>query len=451
MKRSKPRGKEYLEPHRGKWRVVVDVPRALHSKLGTKLKRSLGTDSLALANKLKWQVVAEFKKTIEDARGGTKEDALTREAIEIAALRQRVQSDEELEALEDAVATRAEQLAGDPVETQAGLNGPEYIYDPARERTAAEYVALARGEAIPIDLHHERFLSQSHTKARTKGDDLRAVQFLMDWCQRERVRPILQAITPKTAARFIDDLPELTGGLSPVTLKKYRNRLSVYWQWLLAREHVLSNVWASTKIRAPETPHNELEREFSDEEMLRLLNGPAPQRMHDLMRIGALTGARLDAIVDLKVRDVADGLFIFKPQKKEKAPRGVPTHPDLIEIVVRRVEGKKPDDDLFPEWPAPKKEGSIRERSFKASNVFTEYRRAVGVDDVVPGKRRSRVNFHSFRRWFITKAERADQAPSIIAVVVGHKRAGETLGTYSGGPLMAQARRCVEAVRLPLA
>jgi hypothetical protein len=37
----------------------------------------------------------------------------------------------------------------------------------------------------------------------------------------------------------------------------------------------------------------------------------------------------------------------------------------------------------------------------------------------------------------------------IIAVVVGHKRTGMTLGRYSGGPLLEQARRCVEAVKLP--
>jgi hypothetical protein len=33
--------------------------------------------------------------------------------------------------------------------------------------------------------------------------------------------------------------------------------------------------------------------------------------------------------------------------------------------------------------------------------------------------------------------------------VVRHKRTGMTLGRYSGGPLLEQARRCVEAVRLP--
>jgi hypothetical protein len=73
----------------------------------------------------------------------------------------------------------------------------------------------------------------------------------------------------------------------------------------------------------------------------------------------------------------------------------------------------------------------------------------VGVEEVVPGRRRSLVNFHSFRRYFITKAEQADQMEHIIAVVVGHKRTGMTLGRYSGGPLLEQAGRCVEAVRLP--
>ena len=106
-------------------------------------------------------------------------------------------------------------------------------------------------------------------------------------------------------------------------------------------------------------------------------------------------------------------------------------------------------DDLFPEYPIPKRSTSQRERSFRASNPFTEYRRSVGVEEVVPGRRRSLVNFHSFRRYFITKAEQADQMEHIIAVVVGHMRTGMTLGRYSGGPLLEQARRCVEAVRLP--
>lgn len=166
------------------------------------------------------------------------------------------------------------------------------------------------------------------------------------------------------------------------------------------------------------------------------------------MRIAALTGARLDVIVDLKVQDCADGLFTFKPQKKEVKSRAVPIHPALADIIKRRTAGRAPEDDVFPEWPVPAA-NSERERSFRAANQFVTYRRSVGVEELVEGKRRSLVNFHSFRRWFITKAEQADQPESIIAAVVGHKRKGMTLGRYSAGPLLAQARRCVEAVQLP--
>jgi len=67
----------------------------------------------------------------------------------------------------------------------------------------------------------------------------------------------------------------------------------------------------------------------------------------------------------------------------------------------------------------------------------------------IEGKRRSLTNFHSLRRWFITKAEQAGQPETIIAAVVGHKRDGMTLGVYSAGPSGDQFRKCVEAVMLP--
>ena len=58
----------------------------------------------------------------------------------------------------------------------------------------------------------------------------------------------------------------------------------------------------------------------------------------------------------------------------------------------------------------------------------------MGVVEVVKGRGRSLVNFPiSFRRYFITKAEQADQMEHIIAVVVGHKRTGYDLGAVFSG------------------
>ncbi len=441
----------FLEQKNGKWRVTVSVPRALQTKLGTKLKRPLNTDSLAIANRLKWQAVSELKTMIQGAEQGG--DTLTREAVELAAYRLRAASEDEVEELDAAIMDRGDEIRGDPIDTEHGERGegPVYVYDPERSKRAGEYVRLAKGEATPLLLHHGEFIGQSQNKARTKADDERAVKYLAAWCERNRVSTTLQAISRRVATRFMDGFAEVAPGLSPVTLNKYLVRLSVYWQWLERREHVEVNVWAGLHLKKPSVAEGETERAFTDKEVAKLLSGPASPAMHHLMHIAALKGARLDAIVDLKVKGCADGLFTFKRQKKEASARSVPIHPDLTAIVESRTVGRAPDDDLFPEWPGPQKAGSLRERSFKASNAFTKYRREVDVDEVVPGKRRALVNFHSFRRWFITKAERADQPESIIAVVVGHKRQGMTLGRYSAGPLMEQARRCVEAVRLPQA
>ena len=79
----------YLEKNHGKWRVTMAVPRDLQGKLGTRLKHSLGTDSLAVANQLKWKVVGELKAEIDKARrgaGGTssQSDRLTQEALVLA-------------------------------------------------------------------------------------------------------------------------------------------------------------------------------------------------------------------------------------------------------------------------------------------------------------------------------------------------------------------------------
>jgi hypothetical protein len=58
--------------------------------------------------------------------------------------------------------------------------------------------------------------------------------------------------------------------------------------------------------------------------------------------------------------------------------------------------------------------------------------------------RRSRVNFHSLRRWFITTAINAGQPTHIVSLVVGHKegRKGMTLGRYWQGADDPLLRAC---------
>jgi integrase len=240
-------------------------------------------------------------------------------------------------------------------------------------------------------------------------------------------------MTRKAAIRFVDDLPSIKAA-SPRYLTLQVGKLSLYWRWLIHREHAEVDPWAGLKLAKPKTPHNELERPFTDMEVHRLLAGGAPRGLLDLMMVGALTGARLDAILSLRAEDCRDGVFTFKPQKSESKPRRVPIHSSLVGMVEGRTQT---GGLLFPH---------LRD----ASNAFGDYRRRVGVDEVVEGNRRSRVNYHSFRRWWITKAEQAGVPENLIGAVVGHRRPGLSLGLYSSGPSLEQLRTAIEAVKLPL-
>jgi hypothetical protein len=333
--------KRYLEVHGGKWRVTVPVPRDLQGKLGsTRLKRPLKTDSLTVANALKWPIVSEFRAKIEGARQGTAADPLRREAVEVAELRSRAVTDAEREMIEDAAVERAEQLQGDPLFVDPLTR--EEAFDPRREAQAVAYAAIALGRATPIDLHHAEFVAQSVTKMRTKADDQRALKFLLEWCERKQVSSTLQAITRRVAARFMGEMREVAGDQQPITLNKYLGRLSRYWQWLGQREYVEFDPWARLKVPAAPRNYEEVERAFIDHEMRALLNGPASPRMHDLMRIAALTGARLDTIVSLRIGDCADGLFMFKPQKREEKPRSVPIHSALADVITVTLRWRPP-------------------------------------------------------------------------------------------------------------
>ncbi len=443
----------WLERHGQKWRVTVAVPRDLHKILGTRLKYNLKTDSLAVANQLKLKIVADLKAKIQQERESRlgKPRSIISEAMEIFRQVERDRNGEICPDLDHHIRMRAEEILGLEVGFEAVGNEGDMIpiYDSKRQALSNDFVAVAHGRVTPIMSFHNSYLEKSLVRARTKADDIRAMQYLSQWCEKERVPQTLQAVDRKTAARFMDQLGALRVGLAARTQNKYLGRLSRYWAFMLRRDHVAMNPWQGLMVEVPITKHDEEERAFKDAEVRALLMGGAEPRLMDLMLIGALTGARLDAIVDLRVKDVVNGAFTFKPQKKERTPRDVPIHAALASIVTRRTAGRSGEDPFFPEWPAPTKEGSLRERSFKASNRFTSYRRACGVDEVVAGKRRALVNFHSFRRWFITKAERTRNDGDLVAAIVGHKRPGMTFGRYSEGPDWEAARRCVDSVELP--
>lgn len=477
-----PKGdRMYLEMHSGKWRVTLSVPSGLQMAMGaTKLKRSLGTDSLSLANELKWGVIKELKDTIRSFRtngtGPSRGDraVLMREAADIAdALSKRKPEDradtedredredhlDYIDPSRDVVDARVMEILGSPVrydvvEAGHGVHPDDVgtripVYDPSRVRLADEFLDVALHGSVPIDNADADYRKvRLKVSPRTADDHDRALRLLTEFCLETGRGGAVSAVDEDTVTDFVAHL-ENTRGMAARTIKKYVSRLSQYFAYLKSIRQIRSNPWKDAEVYMPTKKSSELERPFTEAEMVTLLTGGAKQKLQDLMMIGALTGARLDAIVDLKVGDVIEGkAFRFKPQKREPGERFVPIHPALDEIVRRRTEGKKASDDFFPEYPADPSNPLI-ERSFRASKHFTTYRRSVGVEDKVPGHRRSRVNYHSFRRWFITKGERSSPPVGMIEALVGHTRKGITLSVYSEGPEMQAARKTIRKINLP--
>jgi hypothetical protein len=126
-------------------------------------------------------------------------------------------------------------------------------------------------------------------------------------------------------------------------------------------------------------------------------------------------------------------------------------------MVARRTAGKAPEDFLFHELPGQK--DGARGRGAPITQAFTRERRRLGVDERPDGARQSRVDLHSFRRWFIRKALTALENGATgftawtLADVVGHDNEGGplpmTTGRYPGTAPIGALRACVEAVKLP--
>ncbi|MBB3944091.1 integrase [Rhizobium skierniewicense] len=433
----------------------------------TRLKRSLETHSQAEAERRKHAIVAEFLVMIEAARAGRLPKALvtgiaaapsmsskelTSLALDLRANLQSQEGDSEAVELEtEGIYQVADKIRGQEVGVDEETDNP--IFDRQSAEKAGQFLRVALGKETPVREPLDLFHAQVKWSPRTKSDSSRAITALEDWCEESRVPFVIEAITRRRAGQFIGDLAASTERpLTNRTINKYLSCLSQFWVWLEKRGYIEldSSPWSRQSLPKVQPSEDEKERPFTDDEVIRLFKAePNQPYLKDVMLIGALTGARIDAIVSLRRKDIGDeGTIRFKRQKRERYSRQVPIHSALKSTIDRLVKGKQMDDALFPECP-PIPPDTVQERSMPAVKAFTYFRRSQGVVDAVEGKRRERVNFHSFRRWFITKAIQAGQQELVVQIVVGQKPQSVAASVYLGGLTMEQMAQCVEAVKLP--
>ena len=114
-------------------------------------------------------------------------------------------------------------------------------------------------------------------------------------------------------------------------------------------------------------------------------------------------------------------------------------HENSICAVRGGAEIRNPIASMLLHNAAVKFDGHVRllsrdgARSMSFSKRFGTYRRACAVDHKVEGHRRSKVNFHSWRRWAITKVDQAGMRREDVERTFGHKVGGMSFGLYSAG------------------
>ena len=452
----------YIEQRRAGFEAVVDVPPNLRGAVGRKrLRKGLGTRDVHVARSRLPRALLELHARIDAARRRTPEsDPVTAEALEM----RRSLIDVRAGRLDGwAVAPQWHEINGEDIEITPREIAEDLLRDTIADRAeaieraegrerAAAFGDIALGRATPLALHIEDWLAEPGQKGayrgRTLADYRRIVTGFGAWLGERGHAVVVERVTRLIAGRYLGALHG--SGLGPARIRTVVAALSGYWQWMERRGVVgegSNNPWSrQAPAKGKAVTHQEPERSFTDNEVAALLAGTADVTMSDLMRLAALSGLRIEEACRLKVGMCAEEVFTAPGTKTEAAKRAVPIHSDLAGIVARRCNAKPAGAYLFPELGDPNRYG---DRSPAISKRFNRYRATIGVHEKEEGRRRSRVNFHSFRRYFITKALQAGQPARVVQQVVGHKLQGVTEGVYFGGDTIEAKRACVEAVKLP--
>ncbi|MCL2716927.1 MAG: site-specific integrase [Alphaproteobacteria bacterium] len=416
----------YLQKKGNTWRVVVEIPKPLRVAAGGKPRfmRSLGTESLTEANRLKHAHVAEFRRRIallERGRADPLAQAIEaaisfREALAAPGVGHMEHGDHESTA-------EAEMLATVRGEAEALLEakGPE---------VARLFHSLATGQAALIRDHYETWLTTREDTEQTKSQHKGTIERYLRWAGEYTS---IQATDRRKAGEYVQALRD--AGLAPKTIGRHLSSLSGLWRHLISRALTSTEVnpWLghgvtgskSKKVRAPKR------KGLPNEKLLLLLHGrySTPHYatvLADLLRLALLHGSRIDELCSLKRADITkrkDGYwYSITDGKTEASVREVPVHTLAVPIIERRLKGT--DEYLFPKLVPG---GRDQKRSWNVSKAYGRFRKQVGVS----GKYE---DFHALRKTFASLAEGLEIPESTVKLIIGHERGDSiTYGVYSDG------------------
>ncbi len=257
---------------------------------------------------------------------------------------------------------------------------------------------------------------------------------------------VIADVTKRFAGRYVSDgFPDQ----SPKTINRHISSLSMWWRWMEKKGFVEVNPWAGQSLatKRKKGAAQVTRRQYTTEEITKLLMGLEARPLGYLFRLGLFSGARLDELCSLQVSDVVereDGLWLsIKEGKTENSIRTIPVHSSIKPLVDRLVIEAKATTGNTEGWLFTKLTpgGPDSKRSWNVSKKFTRERRKLEVDDPA-------TVFHSTRKNLIEALEAAEVPLHTAKLLVGHERDDMTYGRYSRGE-MVNLRAAIEKVRYP--
>ncbi len=248
---------------------------------------------------------------------------------------------------------------------------------------------------------------------------------------------------PKTRGKALAEVVGLDGveTLHPTTINKYLQTYSDMFEWASRNGFVEKNVFSGLTIRKNRRDREGQRTDFTTGQIASIV-GAIAQNDNALIRkpyqkwgslIGIYTGARLNEIAQLHVKDIRqhEGIWCFdlndddegKHLKAAASKRLVPVHPRLIELgflqFVQEMKAKR-TERLFPDFRYCPKNGWGRH----LGRWFNE--------TLLPklDLKRKELVFHSLRHTVVTQLMQAGVEEAMVKAIVGHAQDGVTQQNY---------------------
>lgn len=255
---------------------------------------------------------------------------------------------------------------------------------------------------------------------------------LSDWLKQEKM-----SLDHKSVRLYLESQTTL----SPKTKKQYVLAGNTFYKWAMNNlprfEAKFQNMKAPFQnhefpiSRKGKAQADAERKNFSTKQVEEIfskakeLKGKNRQNLMDVIRIGALTGMRIEEICDLEYkRDLIDdeGVYSFSldEAKNRSSIRNIPIHPDLLPII-ERMKASSKDGYLVPS-PAGNKYGI---RSDFLSKAFGRLKTSMGFNE--------QYVFHSIRGTVITLLQRADVPETTSKCITGHDVGDVHNDVYSDG------------------